>query len=126
MATLAGMWRRWTLGLALAAPLALAPPALAGSSPSHTLTVRNETGFAIHLAAWDRNDETFSFPSQEADLSSTGPVTLKCNTNDACQLSITVYATVDNQSVEAKKSYREVQGCQIVRYDNERISLASC
>lgn len=111
--------------LTLAFAAALPGPALAGSSPGHSFTVRNETGYTINLAAYDLNDRIRNIPTQDAQMTSVGPITLKCNTNDTCQLEASMSLPPPYEH-RVQAMTLEVRSCVAIHYLYGQITSDTC
>ena len=83
------MLNSWTLRLTLAAAsvhLAL-PVALAGSSGTHSITIKNNSGYTTEVQAFNNNDTARMFPASRATIERNTQKVLTCNTSGSCYIS---------------------------------------
>ena len=87
--------------------------------------MRNETGYTINLMAYDLDDRIRNIPTQDAQMTSVGPITLKCNTNDTCQLEVLMSQPPPYEN-RVQAMTLEVRGCVVVRYLSGQITSGTC
>ena len=82
------MTRPWTSRLALAGALILAGAAgaLAGSSATHTVTVKNGSNYTVLMEAFNNNDRSRSIAASQANLAPGAQGQVTCNTSGSCYL----------------------------------------
>ena len=82
------MQNHWTSRLVLAATLLLPAGrgADAGSSGTHSITVKNNSAYTTQVQAYNNNDTARMFPASEATIDKNTQKVLTCNTSGSCYI----------------------------------------